>query len=159
MTDRGRNTRRITEGERPAWAPRGASIAFLRDTNLFVADAGTGAVRLLVDLRCEDDGGTSLSSPEWSPDGKQIVVPVGCDWGRFGYVSALLVDAGGDVTGSLPINLALSRVAWSPDGARVAYSFGEPWSGDSPRIETTLLDGTAMTTVSSGSGDDRDPDW
>lgn len=158
MTNSGRDVRRITEGGRPVWAPRGRTIALVRDTELFVADADTGSVRRLADLRC-GEGGTALSSPEWSPDGSQLVVPVECDYGKWSAVSAVLVDAGSGGTRYLPIVLALSRVGWSPDGARLAVSLGNDAFGDAPRIAATRLDGSARRTVTSGSGDDRDPDW
>jgi Tol biopolymer transport system component len=165
MTDRGRRVRRITSGERPVWAPRGRRIAFVRDTKLFVVDADTRRVRRLADLGCEvygegDPATPTLSSPEWSPRARRLVVSIGCDYGRSSYVSAVLVDAGGGVTGEVPIDLAAgSRLAWSPDGARLAFRLRRELYVDAPRIVTALLDGSSMTTVTTGSGFDRDPDW
>jgi Tol biopolymer transport system component len=163
MTDRGRSVRRIAKGEQPVWAPRGTRIAFLRDTELFVADADATRVRRLADLRCESYGegdSTILSSPEWSPRAQRLVVSVTCDHGRTYDVFAALIDADGGVTDHVPLSLATgSRIAWSPNGARLAYSLALENYGDAPRIVTTLLDGSSMTTVSTGAGDDRDPDW
>jgi Tol biopolymer transport system component len=165
MTDRGRGARRITRGKRPVWAPRGMRIAFLRNTTLFVVDADSAAVRRLAALRCEvygegDPATATLSSPEWSPRARRVVVSLGCDYYKSSYVAAVLVDAGDGMTGRVPIDLASgSRVAWSPDGARLAYSLRSDAYRDGPRIVTALLDGSSLTTVTTGVGDDRGPDW
>jgi Tol biopolymer transport system component len=165
MTDRSRSVRRITRGKRPVWAPGGTRIAFVRDTKLLVADANSAAVRELAAFRCEvygegDSPRMTLSSPDWSPRGRRLVVSVTCDHDKTWDVSAVLVNTGGGVEPHVPIDLALgSSVAWSPDGARLAYLPRNEAYRDAPRIATALLDGSSVTTVTTGAGDDRDPDW
>jgi hypothetical protein len=64
------------------------------------------------------------------------------------------------VTDEVPIDLAAgSRLAWSPDGARLAFRLRQALYVDAPRIATALLDGSSITTVSTGAGNDHDPDW
>jgi Tol biopolymer transport system component len=165
MTGRGRSVRRIAwDGKRPVWAPRGTRIAFVRGGELLVAHADTKRIRRLADLYCEaygeGDVSTSLSSPEWSPDARRLLVPVTCDYSRSLAMYAKVIDAHRGLTGDVPIDLVPSSgVAWSPDGTRLAYLLGAEALGDGPRIVTALLDGGSMTTVTTGAGDDRDPDW
>ena len=83
-----------------------------------------------------------------------------CDHDRTWDVFAVLVNTRGGVEPRVPINLASgSGVAWSPDGARLAYLTRNDAYRDAPRIATALLDGSSVTTVTTGAGDDRDPDW
>ena len=49
-------------------------------------------------------------------------------------------------------------MAWSPDGTRLAFAY-EPARYPNYEIATAKLDGTDVTTVTSGAGLDRDPDW
>jgi TolB protein len=157
MTDHGLNVRRIASGHMPAWAPRGASIAFFRNTQLLVADPDTRAVRLVADVSCAEEAETGVSPADWSPHATQLVAAVYCDYGRVAWSWTAVVDADdGRLTyprlGSIDYT---SRIAWSPDGSRLAFAL----DGQYPRIASSRLDGSAMTTVTTGAGYDRDPDW
>lgn len=155
MNDHGKNIRRFASGQMPAWAPRGTKIAFFRNTQLFLADAETGAVRRIADLSCEEEAETGVSPADWSPDAMQLVVAVICDYGRFAWASGAIVEADDGDIRLLLGDIAVSRIAWSPDGSRLAYALNDEY----PRIASARLDGTAVTTVTTGAGDDRDPDW
>jgi Tol biopolymer transport system component len=166
MNDRGRRVRRITKGTHPVWAPRGRRIAFERGTKVFLANVDTRAVRLLTSrvggLACDQSGEgdpvmATLSSPEWAPAGSRLVVSLSCTSPSGHSVVAKIISArGSGVIRDLPIGnlLPASRMAWSPDGTRLAFGL-YPDHG----IATAKLDGTDVTTVTSGAWFDLVPDW
>jgi Tol biopolymer transport system component len=139
----------------------------VRARKLYVVGADGRGVRPLASFSCasfgEGDHAKPVpSAPEWSPNGHELAVTVTCDHDRVVEAFADLVDAdGGSVFERVPIDLAFgqTRVAWSPDGSRLAYPAAAELYADAPRIATALLDGSSTTTVTSGTGDDGDPDW
>jgi Tol biopolymer transport system component len=163
MNDHGRRVRRITRGTHPVWAPRGRRIAFERGSKVFLANVDTRAVRLLTSraggLACDQsgEGDRVLSSPEWAPTASRLVVSLSCTSpSGYSVVAKIISARGSGVIRDLPIGnlLPASRMAWSPDGRRLAFGL-YPDHG----IATAKLDGTGVTTLTSGSWFDLDPDW
>lgn len=163
---RGGRPRYIAAGTKPAWSPRGSQIAFVRGPRrsgntlccgrLLTVNPRTRAVRAVVSFDCleteGDDFVQAVGVPEWSPDGRRLLVPVECS-GRMPITYALLVTADGSDQGFLPLSgLALTRLAWSPDGSRVAFA---RYRG----IATAALAGGDETTVTSERSGDWSPDW
>lgn len=149
--------RQLAAGGEPAWSPDGSKLAYVRDGEVYVANADGG-------------GETAVGAghyPSWSPDGSALAVSRGDGFGilqvfvlhvsdgsatqlTFGTANALLpawspagtsivfdtqssLDAvppqGGSTTAiPLPVQVA-GGVAWSADGARFAFvgANGQVW--------------------------------
>jgi Tol biopolymer transport system component len=158
VPDRGGVARLLAVGTKPSWSSQNGQIAFVRGLDLIVVDRRSRAERVITDLDC--DGSTETPTivgiPEWSRDGRRLVVPLLCVLGRAELPAALIVDADGGHSAYLPLDdLAFARLAFSPDSSRIAFSAYSGW----PRIATAKLDGTAQTSVTSSAGDDQDVDW
>jgi dipeptidyl aminopeptidase/acylaminoacyl peptidase len=140
----------------PAWSPDGRRLAYVRDGELWVADADGSHRARLTD---------AATSADWAPDGKRLVVD------RDGVLLVLRADGAGERVLSIgtepgwstrnrivfvrdgdlysidPTGRGLRRLtestavesapAWSPDGRRVAYVATE-----GPAVDLYLLDTT-----------------
>jgi Tol biopolymer transport system component len=115
----------------PRWSPDGASIAFERTGQIFVAGADGSGEHV---LRVNSDG---ISDPAWSPDGRKIA-----------YRSNDLISGPGlytmnaDGTDQRQIfhGNNFSQPNWSPDGAKLAYvSYADIWIANA--------DGSGQTNV------------
>jgi TolB protein len=97
----------------PRFSPDGRTIAFSffpagsNSQQLYLVDAGGSNPRALT------SGATYDYSPNWSPDGSQLVFV------RDGDVS-LISAAGGDVE-TLTTDRTVDHPVWSPDGAWIAF--------------------------------------
>ncbi len=123
-----------------AWSPDSSRLAFLSDRarrgqlDLYIAE-GNRAARKLTSLT------GFLSTPRWSPDGKQIAIlftkdapraagplePATHDAGvvedKFYEQRLTLVDAAtGNVRAISPADTYVYEYDWSPDGQEIAYS-------------------------------------
>jgi hypothetical protein len=107
-----------------AWSPDMARIAFNRDsdrTNIWIADAGSGALALL----------GAGEGPDWSPDGSKIVCRRYVDGSKPSSVIETLRPDGTGRTILVSVNLRktpgssqyVQLPQWSPDGAYVAYNY------------------------------------
>lgn len=125
------------------------AIAFVRDGDIWTINAdGTGRQQVT-------SGPASDSTPQWSPDGREIAFT---RWG--GDTAAVHVVRPGGVPRRV-VGDARSP-AWSPDGRRIAFVRYEPWTPDtaSPTtIRTVLTDGTGERTLRYSGLAQFDPAW
>jgi Tol biopolymer transport system component len=99
----------------PTFSPDGSQIAFLVDTNVWVANAdGTDAHEILASEPALTGDGASL---QWSPAGDRLAIQVRLRNGD--NVIFTFAPDGSDLT--RVITGALSP-HWSPDGSRIAYT-------------------------------------
>ena len=105
----------------PCWSPDGNLIAFHstqnggknQDLNIFVMDADGSNLKQITRFEF-------AVSPQWSPDGKQILFEGDIDQGRQIY--AIRPDGRGVWRGSQPKpNTGMLLGGWSPDGKKVLY--------------------------------------
>ena len=121
----GRNQRNLTRHPAsdgyPYWSPDGNLIAFCstqnggknQDLNIFVIDADGSNVKQITRFEF-------AVSPQWSPDGKQILFEGDIDQGRQIY--AIRPDGRGLWRVSEPKpNTGMLLGGWSPDGKKVVY--------------------------------------
>jgi hypothetical protein len=100
----------------PSWSPDRSRIAFVRydggqGSNIFTVKAGGEVSRRTT--------GGEFYEPEWSPDGRQLVLS---GFGSRGY-GIYLLDAATD--GAQPIFLTQGwSPTWSPNGTRIAFMNG-----------------------------------
>jgi WD40 repeat protein len=91
----GKNDRLLVEGLEPCWSPDGSVIAHVKKTpgkpmSLCTITPDGATTKVL----CDDLGSDAPSFPVWSPDGKQIALSVGTE---FGFQIGLVSAAGGPV--------------------------------------------------------------
>jgi len=119
MNDDGTDLTRLTSGPAdsdPAPSPNGKLVAFIRDGDVHVVDAVTGAVTRLTTTADVE------SSPAWSPGGKQIAFaqrnPGPSNQDLF------VMNADGTAITQLTNTPSVDERAprWSPDGKRIAFS-------------------------------------
>ena len=107
---------------RPAWSPDSQRIAFLwedgGDVELWWAAAGGGSPQRLA----EADSGASVSSFDWSPDGRRIAFSRGGDL----FLGTLASGRAERITSS---ELADSEPSFSPEGRKLAFvREGQVWT-------------------------------
>ena len=126
----GRNEYLLTDTpadyRRPAWHPDGNRIAFsvqeAKTTDLAVMNLQTGKVKRLIN---NPEGGLS-ESPNWSPNGRQIVFEHSDEFGR--NIWTMTADSKHAKRRSPPSEaILLIRYVprWSPDGVHILYPEAE----------------------------------
>ncbi|MGH7607783.1 MAG: LpqB family beta-propeller domain-containing protein, partial [Gemmatimonadales bacterium] len=152
----GGEPRRLTSGpfsqRDAAWAPDGATIAFVQDSTdtsevrtqarpaLYLVSVATGAIRPL------PTGFVESTDPAWSPDGRTIAFA--CSAGRGQENDICVIPAGGGAARNLTREWSLDPGApsWSPDGKTIYVSaatrgnvhlFAVPAAGGPVRQVTT----------------------
>jgi dipeptidyl aminopeptidase/acylaminoacyl peptidase len=131
--------RKIAAGHSAAISPKGGRIAFLRNSQIWLAElSGSGQPTLLYQAR----SGVTASQPEWSPDGSKIAFV--SDRGDHSFI-AVYDFAAKSLTYLEPTVDRDRDPVWSPDGKQVAFlrmaaggggegggrggrRTGEPWS-------------------------------
>ena len=149
--------RRLTSGAwtdvSPAWSPDGRTLVFERrdafDGDLYVV-AATGGEARAVTTGPEDD-----ADPDWRPQG-DLVAFVRGDAAVADHRVWLMRPNGAEQRPLLTDDALGQAPSWSPDGTRIAFARGFP---DEISIHVVRVDGTALTRLTAGSADDRDPDW
>jgi Tol biopolymer transport system component len=143
----------------PDISPDGQTIAFTQYDNLRVIDT-LGGPRSTVDERL------SLVAPDWSPDGKHLLV-VG--WMSDDSAGGRLYTLSAD---KLPAPLSPVRPdedssietapAWSPDGTQIAFTLKQPLDDiDNVNEDIYIVnaDGTNLRQLTDNSAVENDPAW
>jgi dipeptidyl-peptidase-4 len=122
-----------------AWSPTGATLAFVEGEagleKLWLYDPVAGEKRLLLDPTTQD-GGLDVSSAQWSPDGKTMLV------GGSGGALWLLDVASGKAAKLLTAGASLDAWMFTPTGEAVSWVEGndlyliELASGETKRLTT-----------------------
>jgi Tol biopolymer transport system component len=139
--------RRIGFGNRVAWAPDGASVAFARGGDIYAAPIGVGAATQLTSGP-EDD-----VAPAWSPDGATIAF------------TRSLAESTKDVCLVSPsppgaatcLSADGGSPAWSPDGGTIAFTHGDRSSLE-VRVGVIRPDGSGRRLLAQGYGPAWSPD-
>jgi Tol biopolymer transport system component len=148
----GRTT--LTSGSSPSWSADGAKLAFSDPTThqIFTINAdGSERIQITNEYLCNDPpncfGG--LSSPSFSPTGRQVAYTVSVGGGRdsFFFIDVADIDTG-VISGF--VDFAFSP-AWSPDGGKIAYE------GPNGGIRVASPDGTNRVELTQGV--DEYPSW
>ena len=128
----------------PAWSPDGTRLAFLRngtgDSELVVIDPSTGDETFSADI--PNPPITDVWRPQWSPDGRLIVLSVG-NWD-----SDLIVDLETRTWTTIFRGLG-GLVGWSPDGRWSLWSLVNPNVRDEELflVPADLLDTTDLDDI------------
>ena len=142
------HSRRLTQGEQPAWSTRG-EIAFVRSGDVHNEPWDLYAIR---------PDGTQLRrlapgfDPEWSPDGRELVYASnGC-----GYSCLFTIRRDGSHERRLGRGIAGLEPDFSPNGKQIVFSGGE-----SAQIVVMRRTGRRRRVVFRAAGDfvAADPDW
>jgi Tol biopolymer transport system component len=138
----------------PAWSPDGRRLAFTRYAgilpHLYVANAdGTRAHRLPAPAsRCGED------APDWSPDGRWILLATCLPWDELTTVAAVVRPNGRAFHHLFRADVYNGRLAWTDRGSGVVYS--DPGE----QIQLVRRDGSRRHPLFAGPpGDSGPPTW
>jgi len=136
------------------WSPDGSRIAFVSDRDgnfeLYVADADGGNPRRLTTT------GDMELSPEWTPDGRQLLYVVQAAGGRTQQLWIMEVDGTGARALTTDAQGANLDPAVSPDGRRIAFTTTRDGSYD---IYVMDRDGTNALPALVSAAKESKPAW
>jgi Tol biopolymer transport system component len=149
------------EGE-PVWSPDGQWIAYARHQgenqgpNRYTYDvfrltpAGTNGTRL---TSC--DPTVICASPDWSPNGTQIVYT---NWSAHAALWTMNADGSNKNRLTPPDTSNYAYPSWSPDGTKIAYTLAayDPTPWELFRINA---DGSNKVRLTNNPADDWNTDW
>ncbi len=140
----------------PAWSPDGERLAYIRHIGGPTPTANSFGYSLQVSALSDPDGFlagpfSGRADPDWSPDGRSIVVLDGNT--LTGPISNVLrvVDWVADTTRTLPVPVeddfeAPLHAAWAPDGEQLVLTTITPTLG--ARLYRMPVDGSTRTQLS-----------
>jgi Tol biopolymer transport system component len=152
------------EGRHPTWSPDGSQLAFLRGPIQFpTAQTSPGALYVMDadgsnQVNVSPGSGSQDRTPEWSPDGANIVFNT-----RFGASGGTVVyttepDGSNLVAVEGNGGLSVGWATWSPSGGQIAYSAPATGSNDY-EIWIMSADGSSNDQITSVVGIDFFPRW
>jgi Tol biopolymer transport system component len=176
MDSDGSGVRQITQNERPAlgedsdpqWSPNGREIVFQR-FNVRTATPADGVALWIVDLTSGAERRVSPwdlrggDTPDWSPDGRQILFHSNVDGPQT--VSANLYTVRPDGTQLRQLTFAEGGVtqylgsSYSPDGRMITFGRKPETGGTAADVFVMRVDGTHMRQVTRTVLYDSYPDW
>jgi TolB protein len=178
MLPNGRGVKQLTRNDaadvRPAWSPDGQQIAFASNRDGVADEDGDLTLELYV-MRANGSGQARITenadfedSPDWSPDGQQIVFESDRDEDASLGSSSLYVMR---ADGALPTRITTapagsydSDPAWSPDGEWIAFRRNEPretpeLADFSDEIYVVQPNGAGLSNLTNDSAHDEAPAW
>jgi Tol biopolymer transport system component len=147
----------LRNASQPSWSPDGKRLVVLREAcaggSTCDADGNYAAV---VDLDGSDarpiTNEGSLTSPEWSPDGKWIAV--------IGSRGVMLANPEGEHGPSLAVAGEVVSLSWSPDSSRLAFDSFRESKSESGYVVVVLDLATDKETMLSGEQQGAQaPEW
>jgi Tol biopolymer transport system component len=130
-----------------SWSPDGRFVAYVRQDDIFVANAdGSGARNVTRDAALS-------SGPAWSPDGRQLAYTASTQ----GAARIILVNRSGSNRRVLNLRTPgiLSQPAWAPDGRQLAVTSTSP-TPQGREVWVALIDGSGSRLLASGA---TEPAW
>lgn len=145
----------------PSYSPDGKTIVFSSGTvgqfgaflSLYLMDAdGTHKRQLKIQT-----AGPTNTHARFSPDGHKILFQTDLGRNSFNQISVVNADGSNAKTVINDTKFFYNQPAWSPDGSKIIFASNRV--GGRYHLYTANADGSHITPVTSGPGDDKDPDW
>jgi TolB protein len=155
MNADGTNQAKITSGSDPAWSPDGRKIAFIRGDVYTMNPDGTGSTALTDHGPWTRDRHYNPYTPNWSPDGEQVVYSLIFGGGPYFFYALQVVNSDGTNDRMVRFGIYNSEPGWSPDGRQIVFA-------ENLSLATVPADaeGTPdFTPIPNTTSRDSGPDW